>query len=220
MKKQIVLTGKTLAAIGLLFLGLVLALAATVARGTDVGPVNPAAVAQTMLDETDHVTAGELARWIIEKRNDYQLVDIREPWQFDDYHIPTAVNVPLGQLFQAGGLNRLARGKTVVVYGLGAGHATETQLLLTMKGYKALSLKEGITAWWNDVMTPMSLRSATKSPAGYQQAKQLREHFMGGGTPASGSTSAPLPQLPPPESAPAQQNAPSQQKLKLGRGCS
>ncbi len=219
MRKPIVLTGKTLAAVGVLFLGVVLALAATVARGTSTGPVNPAAVAQIMLDETDHVTASELARWIVEKRGDYQLIDLRQPWQFDDYHIPTAVNIPLGQLFQADSLGRLERGKTIVVYGLGAGHATKTQLLLTMKGYKALSLREGITEWWNDVMTPMSLRSATQSPAGYQQAKQLRQHFMGGAAPAAGTTATPLPQMPP-ESAPGQQNAPSQRKLKLGRGCS
>ncbi len=222
MKIELILTGKRLAAAVAIFLGIVLALASSIALGTSAGPADAAAIAQTIVTEKDHVTPIELAHWITEKRQDYQLVDIRQPWQFDDYHIPTAVNIPLPQLFQDGGLSQLSRTKTIIVYGLGAGHSAQTQLLLSLKGYNALSLKEGLSAWWDQVMTPMSIRSDSASPAGYRQAKQLRENFMGI-TPTGGAqagTPPALPEVPAPETVPEGKQPSSSPKLKLGRGCS
>ena len=219
MKINVTLTGKMLAACAVLLLGVVLALASTVARGTASGPVNSTAVVRAMIDETDHVTALELAQWLIEKRQDFQLIDIRLPWQFDDYHIPSAVNIPLAQLFEDAGLKQLSRSKRIVVYGLGAGHAAEAQLLLSMKGYNALSLKEGLSAWWEDVATPVSLRSESTSPAGYQQAKRIREQFLG--APGTARPSGPpSPAAEPAPAAPPPAGTPGGKKLKLGRGCS
>ncbi len=219
---KIEVTGKHLAAGGAVILGVVLALAATIARGSGASPVDTSSLVQNIVTEKDHVTPGELARWIVEKRQDYLLVDIRDPWQFDDYHIPTAVNIPLGQLFEAAGLTKLSREKKIVVYGFGAGHAAEAQLLLGLKGYNAYSLREGLEAWWGEVMTPTSLRSEDASPAGYAQAKQLREHFMGGsrgGAASSSSMPVAVPEVPP-AGQPAPGNSNSAKKLKLGRGCS
>lgn len=218
MRFELKLGGKSLAAGAILFLAIALALAGTIAKGTSAGPVDAVAVTQVIDAERDHVTPGELARWIIEKRQDFQLIDIRQPWQFDDYHIPTAVNIPLAQLFGDSGLKGLSREKKIVLYGYGAGHAAQAQLLLSMKGYKAYSLREGIVQWWEEIMTPFSIRADQPSPAGYRQDKAVREHFMGGATPTpSGATPtvAPPPPQPAPQTAPAPVN-----KLKLGRGCS
>jgi rhodanese-related sulfurtransferase len=220
MKVELKLTGKTLAAAVAIFLGVVLAMATTIVRGTGAGPVNASALVQNIVNEEDHVPPGQLARWLIEKRTDFQLIDIREPWQFDDYHIPTAVNIPLTQLFDAASLKTLSREKKIVLYGLGTGRAAQAQLLLSLKGYNAYSVPDGITAWWNDVITPTSLRSEDQTPVGYLQAKQLREHFLGS-TP-TGETAVTLPPaapaMPPAQTAPS--GAPPGKKLKLGRGCS
>ncbi len=218
---NIEITGKRLGAAAVIFLGVLLALAATMARDTGAGPVDAASLAQAIAQDKDHITPLELASWILEKRQDYQLIDIRPPWQFEDYHIPTAINVPIEQLLQDAGLKQLSRGKKVVVYGLGAGHGAEAQLLLSLKGYSAFSLEEGLGGWWDQVMTPVSVRSGTPSPTGYQQAKQLRERFWGA-TPAAGTQAVPTvpsPDLPSPEQG-AKPVPPSGQKLKLGRGCS
>jgi rhodanese-related sulfurtransferase len=216
---EIRLAGKQLAAAAVLLTGGILAIAsAALQGGGGMAPVNPQAAVEAMLAQTDHVQPVELAQWILDKRTDYQLIDLREPWEFDDYHIPTAINIPLSQLFTPQNLAKLERGKKIVVYGLGAGHAAQTQLLLTMKGYNALSLKEGITAWWDQVMTPQSLRGENPRPDGYRQSRALREHFMGG----SGSGGAKGGAAPPPApvpSTPAPGGA-APKKLKLGRGCS
>ena len=220
MKINLVLTGKTMAALALMFVAVVLAVAGTMSHGTGAGPVDSTAIMQGIIDEKDHVTPVELAHWIIEKKQDYQLIDLRQPWQFDDYHIPTAVNVPLGQFFQEANLKQLDRSKKIVVYGLGAGHAAETQLLLQMKGYNAYSVREGISAWWDQVVTPTSLRSDSADPAGYQQAKQLREFFFGSTSSQPKSNAVPAVNAPilPPDTVPG--TKPEQKKLKLGKGCS
>jgi sulfur-carrier protein adenylyltransferase/sulfurtransferase len=224
MRFEVRLAGKRLAAAVILVLAALLALAATMAQGTGAGPMNAEGIAQAIDAEKDHVTPGELARWILDKRQDYQLIDIRPPWQFDDYRIPTAINIPLAALFQDAGWKQLSRGKKVVLYGFGAGHAAQAQLLLTMKGYQAFSLRDGITDWWLLIMTPSSLRSDEPNPAGYRESKQLREQFMG--APATGRPAAPQAspqgvQSAPPAAAPQGKPAPTPaNKLKLGQGCS
>jgi rhodanese-related sulfurtransferase len=154
------------------------------------------AAVKAIAADAGHVTASELAQWILEKRQDYQLIDLRDRWHFDDYHIPTAINIPFAELFRADNLQRIDRQKKVVVYGLGAGNAAQAQLLLSMKGYRAYSLEDGIIAWWDELMTPTSIRSAKPTSSGYQQARQLREYFMTGGQAAA-------PAIPPAPPVPA-----------------
>jgi len=218
MKLELHLAGKSLAAALVLASGGVLALASMAVSGGGTAPANTQAIVEQMVTEKDHVQPTELAQWILEKRTDYQLIDIREPWQFDDYHIPTAINIPLTDLFADTGLARLERARKIVVYGLGAGHPAQAQLLLTLKGYPALSLKEGITAWWDQVLTPQSLRGEAANPAGYQQSKILRERFMGGSSSPKSTTGATT--APPPTTPPAGGGTMAPKKLKLGRGCS
>jgi len=237
MRRSIVLTGNRLAAFAVLLVAAVLAVAAAISHG--VRAAETQAAVDSITQGAGQVAAGELTQWIIENRQDYQLIDLRDPWQFDDYHIPTANNIPSAQFFSAENLKRLDKNKKIVVYGLGAGQAAQTQLLLTMKGYRAYSLTDGIIGWWDEVMTPTSIRSATPSSSGYQQARQLREYFMGsgraGGAPAAVTPAAPAAPpaapsaaapAPPPAKTPtkAPKKAPPTEKekerLKLGTGCS
>lgn len=219
MKIEFELKGGALAAVGVPGVAAALAAVSAAVSPSGMNPASPEAVVDAMVAEKDHVQPFELARWILEKRQDCQLIDLREPWEYDDYHIPAAVNIPLTQLFTPEGLKQLDRGRTVVVYGLGMGHPAQTQLLLSLKGYRALSLKDGITGWWDQVLTPQSLRGENPQPAGYQQARALREQFLGGlgQPPNSGAKTAPPLPAPPPAPAPGKA---SPKKLKLGRGCS
>ncbi len=219
MEFKLTLAGKSLAAAIVILLATVLAVAATIARGTGSQPLNAPTLVQGIVQETDRVTPRELARWIVEKRTDFQLIDVREPWKFDDYHIPTAINIPLARLFDPAGLKHLDRGKKIVLYGLGQGHAAQAQLLLSMKGYNAFSVREGINGWWYDLMTPTSLQTTGASPTGYQQAKQLRDFFMGSAAPTKGSAeSVPSAAPPPPPPSTPEKKVPAT-RLKLGRGC-
>ncbi len=220
MQLEIKLDGNRLAAAAIVLLAGALALAATIAKGGAQGPANASAIAREIDSESDHVTPGELARWIVGKRTDYQLVDIRPAWQFDDYHIPTAINIPLTGLFDDAGMKQLARGKKIVLYGFGAGHAAQAQLLLSMKGYEAYSLRDGIADWWAIVMSPLSIQKDPPDPTGYLEAKRLREYFMGGGAPTSPAEAAPAAIPAPPPAAQPSHEPPPANRLKLGHGCS
>lgn len=218
MKLELELSGKAIAAAAVLTAGALLALASAAFTGSGISPVSAEAVVDAIVTQRDHVQPPELARWILEKRNDFQLIDLRDPWEFDDYHIPGAINIPLTQLFTAEGLKRLDRSRKIVVYGLGSGHPAQAQLLLSMKGYNAYSVKEGITAWWDQVMTPQSLRGEEPQPAGYQQSRALREHLGNCVAQPKGGTAAAPPPSPSPSPAPPPGGA-APKKLKLGRGC-
>ena len=211
MTRTIVLTGSRLTVIAVVFLAVILTVAAVMnysARAAEARAV------ESMNKDAGQVTAGELAQWIVSKKQDYQLIDLREPWQFDDYHIPGATNIPFDQVFDGNNLARIDKSKKIVVYGLGAGRSAQTQLLLAMKGYRALALTDGIIAWWDEVMTPNSLRNANPTSSGYQQARQLRDYFMKGDRASElpAAAVAPLPQVPPavpaPPAAPAAKSAP------------
>ena len=179
MKFELRLRGKSLAAAAVVCLLATLAMAAAIAKGTGAGRVNADAIAQTVDAEQDHVTPGELARWILEGKRDYQLVDIRPQWQYDDYHIPTAINIPFTSLFQETGLKQLSRDRKIVLYGYGAGHAAQGELLLAIKGFRAYSVRDGIVGWWEAIMTPSSIVTDPPNRSGYVDAKRLRQHFLG-----------------------------------------
>jgi len=239
MRRSIVLTGNRLVVFTVALVAIVLAVAAAISHG--VRAAETKAAVESITRDAGQVTAGELTQWIIENRQDYQLFDLRDPWQFDDYHIPGAINLPFAQFFAVENLKRLDKNKKIVIYGLGAGQAAQTQLLLTMKGYRAYSLTDGIIGWWDEVMTPTSIRSANPQSSGYQQARQLREYFMGGGraggapaavtpaapaappaTPSAAAPAKPAAKTPTkaPKKAPPTEKEKEKERLKLGTGCS
>lgn len=184
------LAGKGLTLAVIIFFAAVLGLATTIVRRAGSKPMNAERIARTIDSEQDHITPSELAQWILENRRDYQLVDIRPEWQYDDYHIPTAINIPLTALFQDASLSRLSHAKKIVLYGFGAGHAAQAELLLALKGYQAYSLRDGIVDWYETVMVPSSIRNDPPNPADYRAAKQLRERFMAAGKPGNNSQGA------------------------------
>ena len=60
----------------------------------------------------DHVTARELADWIVQGKADYRLVDLRDEAAYAAYRIPGAEHVPLARLVDHG----LGRNEKIVLY--------------------------------------------------------------------------------------------------------
>jgi rhodanese-related sulfurtransferase len=140
-----------------------------------------AAVLQTIQAKQDHVDAPELAKWLVGGRKDFTLIDLRQPWEFDDYHIPGAINVPMDHLTGPLGKATLPQDKRIILYSSGGAHAAQAWVLLAQSGYDAKTLLDGLQGWWRDVMTPTCLET-TEDASGsqeYKARKAMREFFLG-----------------------------------------
>lgn len=208
-------------ALGAFGLGLV-ALFARPERGSVV-TLDTKELAQVIGREDDHVTASELAAWIVEGRSDYRLIDVRSAGEFAEYHIPTAENVPIAALPD----HPLLRTEKIVLYSEGGIHGSQGWMLLRAKGFKGVyTLRGGLEQWKEDVLFPtLAENAAPQERARFERSAALARFFGGQprvGTAAGVATTRPL-ELPkleaaavPPSSAPAGATAPRKAKKKEG----
>jgi hypothetical protein len=70
---------------------------------------NPTRVAP----EPEAIDAAALADWIRNQRADLRVIDLRAAWDFDAFHIPSAVSVPLGLV----STTAASPSETIVLYG-------------------------------------------------------------------------------------------------------
>ena len=127
--------------------------------------------------EIDHVEAPELAAWIIESRADYRLIDLRSEAEFVQYHIPGAVNVPMGSLTDAG----LGRQETLVLYSDGGIHSAQAWMLLKAQGYKGVyMLKGGLEEWKDRVVFPVLADAPTPDQRSRDERLRTISTFFGG----------------------------------------
>jgi rhodanese-related sulfurtransferase len=181
-KKQ---TIKTKLFISLLALGLILGIFGNAGKTAMAGKETKE-LAMAIASGADHVIPDELAQWIIEGKTDFRLIDIREPWEFDDYHIKGAENIPLATLFNT----TLPKNKKYVLYSGGEVHAGQAWIMLKVNGYDVYMLKGGIIAWWDEIMTPVSLNEGNAADLAktYPEKKHIRNFFLG--APSGESTPA------------------------------
>jgi len=168
----------------------------------------------------DHVTAGELAGWIVAGRADYRLIDLRSEGEYAEYHIPTAENVTLTLLPDAS----IGANEKVVLYSEGGIHASQAWMLMRAKGFKSVyALKGGLEQWKDEVLFPSLAENATpRERARFERAVALARFF--GGSPRTGGTqlaAAPTPEMPKVEApaAPAATGAAASPKRKKKEGC-
>lgn len=171
-------------------------------------------------EEVDHVTAPELATWIVEGRSDYRLLDLRTAEEYATYHLPTAENVPLSGLADY----PLTRNEKIVLYSEGGIHSAQAWMLLRAHGYQAVYMvRGGLDAWKDEVLfpTPPSNPDA-QARAQFERTVQLAKFFggepRGMGETTTTSTPVDLPKLtaPPPMPGPA---TPTAAKKKKKEGC-
>ena len=201
-------------------LGLIAAFAGNPYRGS-VAQVDTRQLALDAGTKADHVTVAELADWLVEGRNDFQLIDVREPAEFAAYHIPGALNVPLATLSG----DFAARNERIVFYSDGGIHAAQAWLLLRSLGFKGASmLFGGLEEWRDAVLFPKAPppEAPAKDQIDFARRAAVAKHF--GGAP-QGSAGVAVPAAPPvpklaPLPAPAEGTpAPALMKKKKKEGC-
>jgi adenylyltransferase/sulfurtransferase len=96
------------------------------------------------------MTATELKQKL-DKGEDIQIIDVREPNEYAVARIPNSIHIPLGQV-----LNRMSEidpSRETVVHCKMGGRSAKAIEALTRAGFQGslANLKGGITAWSNDV---------------------------------------------------------------------
>lgn len=203
-------------AAGALSLGF-LSIFASPYRG-DVVAVDVKELAGLVEQERDHVLVSDLASWIIEGRTDYRLVDLRGEAAFAEYHIPTAENLALSALPDAG----LSPAERVVLYSDGGIHAYQAWMLMRAKGYRNVyTLKGGLDEWKEAVLFPVLAADAgAPERARFERMAAMSRYF--GGSPRTGGASAAdlkAPEMPKVEAPAAAAGAHPQKPKKKKEGC-
>ena len=98
----------------------------------------------------EEITATELKQRI-DSGDDLQIIDVREPDEYQTARIPGTTLIPLGEV--VGRRGEIDESRETVVHCKGGGRSAKAIEALTRAGFKGrlVNLKGGITAWSNDV---------------------------------------------------------------------
>jgi len=111
-------------------------------------------IAQTAAKKQDRVMPEQVADWIISKKRDYRLLDIRSQDEFDKGHIEGAENIPLAGLILPETLESLPKERKLVVYSNGSEQAAKASVMLRLAGFDAYLLLGGYNHWQERVLNP------------------------------------------------------------------
>jgi adenylyltransferase/sulfurtransferase len=111
--------------------------------------------ADTESDAIPEVTVQELQSMMKRKQN-YFLLDVREPFEWDIARLPGATLIPLGELPQR--LSELPRDKKLVVHCKSGGRSAKAVGLLRDAGFEDVwNVSGGINAWSQQIDPSISL---------------------------------------------------------------
>lgn len=96
------------------------------------------------------MTATELKQRL-DDGDDIQIIDVREPNEYDVARIPDSTLIPLGQV--VGRMSEIDTERETVVHCKGGGRSAKAIEALKRAGFSGnlINLKGGITAWSNEV---------------------------------------------------------------------
>lgn len=175
-------TPKKLALVALLF-GVIAIFAGSPYNGSTI-KVNAKDIALSTVKNSDKINVLELADWIIKEKSDYTLVDLRDEKEFNEYFIPTAVNIPLETLPEAG----LLRNQKIILYADDDLKAAQAWFILKSKDYKGVYfLDGGLKKWKDEILFPkLAVNANAEQIAEFEKIKEISKFF--GGVPQTGTS--------------------------------
>jgi rhodanese-related sulfurtransferase len=138
-------------------------------------------VAQIVARQDDRVLVEDLARWFIEGRRDFILIDVRPAADYDKGHIESAQNLAVTELVTPEKLGALPTDRKVIVYSQGSELAGQAVVLLRLAGYDASLLLGGYNFWAQHVLNPEI--SPTRADGEYPRVPEQQAiacYFVGG----------------------------------------
>ena len=86
-------------------------------------------------------------RELHEKRDEVQILDVREPYEWEAGHIDGAVHIPLAQVMAGQEQGRLDSERPVVVVCKTGNRSELASVMLQARGFKAENFEGGTEAW-------------------------------------------------------------------------
>ena len=116
----------------------------------------------------------ELAQHLREPRPGVTLADARSQTEYDDAHIPSAVNIPLQSVRIDGRNPHIADPRLLIVYGNSPADPRAAALAkrLLALGHRPVLLEEGFTTWRNRGLPTTSTNTTPTPPAPAPQPQQ------------------------------------------------
>ncbi len=132
------------------------------------------------------VTPAELAKWMLEGRRDFTVVDLRTPEQFERGHIRSAVNCGHCHTSREEGRRAVEEGnfvdlsKKLVVYTETGTERVELPKILALNP-NLLLLKGGFGAWESDILREVSFEGVADEDqrAELRRREAIRAYFAG-----------------------------------------
>ena len=84
-----------------------------------------------------------------QRKEDINIIDVRETGEFSSGHIPGAINVPLSELAQL--LDKIDKDKEYHVVCLSGGRSSVACDYLGNNGYNVTNVMGGMSAWRGDI---------------------------------------------------------------------
>ena len=139
-------------------------------------------LAETIENRNDHITAEQLGQLIIDKDPGFQIIDIRDQKEYQQFHIQDAINIPLHSLFTEENLEFIDPEKLVILYSNGGTHAAQAWVILQQMGFSNTTVLLGGLNYWVDVYsnpTPPEGVYADSEIFNYQFQVSAGKYLMG-----------------------------------------
>jgi len=91
---------------------------------------------------------------MMKQKEDFFLLDCREPWEHEVARIGGATLIPMRQI--PGGVDRIPQEKNIVVYCHGGTRSLNVASWLQQQGYQARSMNGGIDRWSAEIDPTMA----------------------------------------------------------------
>jgi rhodanese-related sulfurtransferase len=151
-----------------------------------VAKINTKELALIVHNEVDHINSETLAKWIIEGRADYRLIDLNDEKSFNEYHIPTAENIQITELPGS----ELLRNEKIILYSDGGIHSAQAWMLLKAKQFRSVyMLFGGLEEWKEKILFPSLPDNASlQDSIHFNKIAEISKFF--GGQPQTESAAA------------------------------
>lgn len=165
---------------------------------------------------TQFVSPDEVADKIVQKDPSIQLIDVRNPREFDMFSLQGAINIPLQDILSENNFDILNQStKMNILYSNGSTEANEAWLLTRQLGYQNnYVLQGGLNYWMETILNPLKPSSiVSNDEIARYDFRKAASMALGGGDVSSIATAAPA------SSAPKPGVVPVKKKKKASGGC-